>query len=780
MTQLRLIKQWHRIWLVLPPIALLFFAVYIAYGESIISLLQPATYGSIYVATPQVYTDEQLVNDQMREETWLSEQMQSITGTNALLSGEFIAHTSNRLTAQLGAAGQEEQAPSSPQNEMASGDPKQTPSIQFFDEFRLRSTMRDQFRQRILDARPDDRHDSYGNAFYMLKFDVAVIPGDNTHAKAFVEIKVIPGANRLLETGTTSIPQYISRFFLDPNDNDIAAFRSLENNWIRYLNHQLNDRVKKDFESLAQSGWNQTDVSQFVSYLRKYSKLYKDNTRSEALSQQLPEDTDLGTDYDGSKLVAVLRKNKTLWQYLGDFIATRAIQSVFGIPESDVFVKRRLSGISEATSTHLFWAGEFSQYIDLSVDMASENFDAPSFNVTASTYVGDIASKSCVGDQLQGDYLFVDSLKNNQLMILMHTPTDLSLAPYNPRWDAPPFQITDEIFDLMVRTHQIESVQVGANSFFKTGCSTDYPFFIESGLLNFIKTMASYNAYSYAVLTREEPKAIARVLLNHTSREANVAAGDTSSAKLNSEAAREEELLGVTVSSGVNGYQVPGSQIGESRFGWVLDPSILSGAYLGSRESGQPVEVSLTALLSVPAWWRRVELDIESGWLDKAGRKIDDVGAQQSRTLAEVTLPTNFDALSSIAGGIEARAPAIFASDFDQYAVMACSEVTLLIPGYRLWRNSLVTLGSQGADEVEVLPSMEGIFARFRRVAVPSIDRNQSNTGPLSVPVKLRVWTSEGVAELPKPVRISIPYRTVDTGRCEPAQSDSLLPERAQ
>jgi hypothetical protein len=68
----------------------------------------------------------------------------------------------------------------------------------------------------------------------------------------------------------------------------------------------------------------------------------------------------------------------------------------------------------------------------------------------------------------------------------------------------------------------------------------------------------------------------------------------------------------------------------------------------------------------------------------------------------------------------------------------------ILIMGERLWRNTSVTMGSHKAAKIEVLPNMEGILAEFDEGDRPDI----APTGKGD----LRVWTSEGVADLPLPL----------------------------
>ena len=84
----------------------------------------------------------------------------------------------------------------------------------------------------------------------------------------------------------------------------------------------------------------------------------------------------------------------------------------------------------------------------------------------------------------------------------------------------------------------------------------------------------------------------------------------------------------------------------------------------------------------------------------------------------------------------------------------------LLIPGRRLWKNTYVSLGDQLANEISILPDMEGIIATFRCVNVPNevsiwdwrnkqfaLEGRPSSPPGEQAPrvTKLaRVWTSEG------------------------------------
>jgi hypothetical protein len=117
------------------------------------------------------------------------------------------------------------------------------------------------------------------------------------------------------------------------------------------------------------------------------------------------------------------------------------------------------------------------------------------------------------------------------------------------------------------------------------------------------------------------------------------------------------------------------------------------------------------------------------------------------------------------------RGPRILDDQMDRdIYVVAGRGTSILIPGSRLWRSATVTLGAQSADRIRVLPNMEGIIAEFSEVDLPyavyqpraigddgfSNEKDEAEPQCLleepalaklaARPVRLRVWTSEGVA----------------------------------
>jgi hypothetical protein len=181
--------------------------------------------------------------------------------------------------------------------------------------------------------------------------------------------------------------------------------------------------------------------------------------------------------------------------------------------------------------------------------------------------------------------------------------------------------------------------------------------------------------------------------------------------------------------------------------GWIIDPS---AARLGGPSDLEltPISESIIAIVSVPAWWSEVGLEMESAWVDSSGRRLEEHDSTQGRI--SVRLPNRYELVDSLLLDDERRGPTITGTSCDDArrdrceVQPGCDGARFLIAGQRLWRNTSVTIGSVKAEQVEVLPNMEGIIATF------------ANPGRAAIQGRLRVWTSEGVTELADPEIVSI------------------------
>lgn len=248
--------------------------------------------------------------------------------------------------------------------------------------------------------------------------------------------------------------------------------------------------------------------------------------------------------------------------------------------------------------------------------------------------------------------------------------------------------------------------------------------------------------------------------------------------------------------------------------------------------------VPLSAIVSLPSWWPSARITIRTCWMrPKAMRShmsgadfcktaegvaenanmgvgasnqmTQGYGAQNSESVFPVRLPSNAQDVLQKLGFFIIRAPYLDNQSTNQevFVVQAGRSAAIRLTGKRLWKNPRVRLGNQWHDEIEVLPDMKGIIARFNCVEPTSdakldavewrdevlIDTktetkmpdqdNQQRSGPSqnrSRPSSsgenrmARVWTSEGATSFAEvtilPFRPSYVENGVHEKPCWPEQ----------
>ncbi|WP_144186228.1 hypothetical protein [Elioraea rosea] len=220
-------------------------------------------------------------------------------------------------------------------------------------------------------------------------------------------------------------------------------------------------------------------------------------------------------------------------------------------------------------------------------------------------------------------------------------------------------------------------------------------------------------------------------------------------------------------------------------FGWLVRPR--SAAEVAGGGDGQGSDhLKLQATISVPSWWRIVALEEVTCWVrpERLGTAFDAVrrgGAPHAADLwravaegagvegcrvrpASLTLPGKVVDISARLGIAVEKQPHIFGKPPGQaereprHILQAGRRARLVIEGGRLWRNTIVTIGSQRANRISVLPDMQGIIAEFECLEPPLLARLPNTTerfsifpppheGDVMAPVQL--WTSEGKDEIP-------------------------------
>jgi hypothetical protein len=201
----------------------------------------------------------------------------------------------------------------------------------------------------------------------------------------------------------------------------------------------------------------------------------------------------------------------------------------------------------------------------------------------------------------------------------------------------------------------------------------------------------------------------------------------------------------------------PGIMDRETVFGWLLGPRAAPGVRnLDSRHQAR--QAALSAIVSVPSWWKRARVSIKTCWDVEPESPIERCAADSAGYYQYmIALPGDPKGVSRAFNFIVPREPRVYtAEDTEKRILTVGKRGSILIRGPRLWRSTVVTLGSQVADMIRVMPDMEAIVAEFKCVGSPLVISHIPGQGPASegqsktALVPVTVWTSQGRAEADK------------------------------
>jgi len=289
---------------------------------------------------------------------------------------------------------------------------------------------------------------------------------------------------------------------------------------------------------------------------------------------------------------------------------------------------------------------------------------------------------------------------------------------------------------------------------------------VESGLFLFIRHLQqSSSVFSYAVTPKQSVQSL--VVDDHANRQGSVGANVNGvggqvdgQSSVGFSGVREQPLV-VGYGNVVGGGGAEASSPAQIEFGWFISPPVQGADNTGVRKVHAAAQYALTALVSVPAWWDEIDLKIKRVWLGPDGEEIPArpyASGQPGDSGAPIELPRDLESISSLLLD-RGAGPEIEEGKVDPIELTVCRPAAILLPGRRLWRSAVVTLGSQTADEIHVLPNMHGIIAKFDRVDVPSgwTSTFVPDEDPVPYEAPITVWTSEGSRTLRNRARIGMP-----------------------
>jgi len=747
--------------------------------------------GSIHVDSPEVYTRERLVNDRYEQDYWLREQLRLL---NQVSPGDLAA---GRLFA--GARVDIGQGPTGGDGAASPAGDVDVDGLDFRGRYEVLSGIRDMLRQQILENMLDDRHDLTANSVYGLKFDTTVIPGNNTHRRAFVEVELKP-VDLFLHEGATESPSaesgplngldqfqrvYLCKlaqlakralFGCDGIDRALADYdsqRGLYHAWLQDIEKRLNSAEASLFKVIAAQDSQCPAVPAGITPAR-YAELIG---RSLEVVLNLPQKRFI-IDHHGRLQVPVRPAKGDAEDEVGVANGASGVEVGPAPVGNQIRLPEPYSNYMQITATPIWMpnAKTCSLRVALNVEPVRERYIARRVGDGADAAamptppkvdvdVAGVAIISSADAAVFGDLLAL-AQSGPGLLQFRVSPCDVSLAPLwttaDGGWqllmDGPTWQYRRSIASDFGVVYQVPGRLLDAIA--RSGLAPvleskdclpqaleQYQIDLPSGFFNFLDSIREVDAYAYAVFPKNDVRAVLRETQHRGG--AGGAAGGLAFLRRSAESRTEPLLVGYGNATGSVDSNSATRAKGSVRFGWVID----------APDKMQPSLKTQLALVAVPAWTDHLDVKVTTGWLNRAGRRI----GQPHSVRTEVRLPPDYGVLDTIFRdqGWVTAGPQIWDQEMDQSAcVVDGRDTSILIPGVRLWRSATVTLGSQRADRIWVLPNMEGLIALFQPVRLSLID---SRSRPRAVVesgadgmnalgglelrrVKLRVWTSEGVA----------------------------------
>jgi hypothetical protein len=759
------------------------------------------TYGEIWIDSPEVYTRERLVNDRLLQDAWLRARLPgrdagpstyagvqtSSTHTRTEVGVAAVAGPSPPAGAGDGAAarGKDSAEPARPAEASAAPPPASPPTstaqsaqVSIRDRLAAEIDYRDYVRDLLIENQLDDRHDLQGNSLYKLKFDATVIPGLNTQATAQVTVKLIPP-----ELGTTAWKKTYDKWIESLESRLNAAHRELR---LAYDNDRLSyDEYARMFQFVqsvreANAGAARIPAACPESMLRPAEQnLYKRPEPSEQrarkaclqafvrdhLSRTNPGER-VGGSYENKLSASDLGASSLELEtnrLINKFFAAKAVQLVLGISLADSsFVDNSGDYAVRASSP------ELHKLVQLA--LLYPKFESSYGRVFS--VLPKVVDVAAIGAAIDSEKAYGEAIRDNP---------DFEMLTYDAF-------VLDEASGLRIDRVSYDALKEAG---YRINPATDLKLHpasaqlmtgsIALGYFSFRnKAEPLWHTYTYAVTPKERADIIDTELRSGSSARATTRAQWEASVAASTNYEGSARALrgfvvgfagpvsgggstapvlragaGTSLTADGNGDGPPGLKEDE-RFGWVILPRYRA---LDGRKAVYIQGVSqyaLSALLSIPSWWSDVKLEITRSWLDPDGTTRD-----ARTTVVNVQLQPDFDALEGSLLVANQLGPVLMETQQDPVLLTACASASIIIPGRRLWRSSVVTLGSQTADEISVLPNMKGIVAKFREVENQSSeaerDLSRDKGAPFSIPRTVRVWTSQGSIALPNRAQIVIP-----------------------
>lgn len=212
------------------------------------------------------------------------------------------------------------------------------------------------------------------------------------------------------------------------------------------------------------------------------------------------------------------------------------------------------------------------------------------------------------------------------------------------------------------------------------------------------------------------------------------------SAKLNSEAGKLEAVQRVPLVVGYLEADPEDASGGAPRFGWILGPAFVpdpAGKRLERSQLLKPYDLQVD--LSVPAWWRSLELSVLTAWAGPLGEAVDCDDCR--RITLPVDLPRSDSDMDALTRFLFRRLSVDHLGASDRPRILEVSptviepqarNTTLTVRGPGLWRGQDVFIYGVRQTDVSVLPDMSGLAVGVAPSSLPMHVRD-GEVDPLAV-----------------------------------------------
>jgi hypothetical protein len=208
---------------------------------------------------------------------------------------------------------------------------------------------------------------------------------------------------------------------------------------------------------------------------------------------------------------------------------------------------------------------------------------------------------------------------------------------------------------------------------------------------------------------------------------------NTSLGQLNYGLGKAEARERLPIAVGFSGQRSIDNNKASSHFGWIFGPEVVldPSAKQLKLEHGL-VNHQVSAEISVPAWWPRIKLAIETAWIHNwyasSSTDLFEASSPVRRETKEVYLPStraDLETLTYVLAtqtiGRPQRRIKIDRVIPQKIALCGTKRLTLLVYGRDVWKTTKAFLAGVPLTDIQILPDMEGISVVLDPGAIPRI-----------------------------------------------------------